>query len=269
MACSTDDLRGVVTEPRTIGAYLRAARRKRRISIERAAEETRIRADFLMRMESDEFDFLATAYVRGFLRSYARYLGVDPEPVVEEFDRRFGAGRVDTAQIAALERRTKRLPRERRRTNNWAVAAVVALLGFTGLGIIGILSSPDEPEPAPDDIAGSSPSPEVTVDPSPAASPSPSETPQTIAFDDGIDVEIVATKADCWVDVTADGQSIFSQTIPLGSGSGTLHADRQMNIVLGNAGGVELIVEGKRIRDIGGEGEVVDLTLPRDLERFL
>ncbi|MGH2730893.1 MAG: helix-turn-helix domain-containing protein, partial [Actinomycetota bacterium] len=60
-------------ERMTMGAYLRAARRRRRVSIERAAEDTRIRAGFLMRMESDEFDFLAPAYVRGFLRSYARY----------------------------------------------------------------------------------------------------------------------------------------------------------------------------------------------------
>ena len=58
--------------PSSMGAYLRAARRRRRVSIERAAEETRIKADFLMRMESDEFDFLAPAYVRGFLRTYGR-----------------------------------------------------------------------------------------------------------------------------------------------------------------------------------------------------
>ena len=50
-----------MTESRTIGDFLRAARRKRRVSIERAAEETRIRADYLMRMESDEMDFLAPA----------------------------------------------------------------------------------------------------------------------------------------------------------------------------------------------------------------
>ena len=51
------------------------------MSIERCAEETRIRADFLMRMESDEFDFLAPAYVRGFLKSYAYFLRVKPEPL--------------------------------------------------------------------------------------------------------------------------------------------------------------------------------------------
>ena len=65
-----------------MGAYLRAARSRRRVSIDRAAEQTRIRADFLMRMESDEFDFLAPAYVRGFLKTYARFLRVEPERLV-------------------------------------------------------------------------------------------------------------------------------------------------------------------------------------------
>ena len=64
-----------------MGAYLRAARRRRRISIDRAAEDTKIRADFLMRMESDEFDFLAPAYVRSFLKTYARFLRLDPGPL--------------------------------------------------------------------------------------------------------------------------------------------------------------------------------------------
>src|SRR5919112_2159746 len=96
----TADLNGsAVTEPRTIGDFLRAARRKRRVSIERAAEETRIRADYLMRMESDEFDFLAPAYVRGFLKTYARFLRLNAEPLLEDFDRRFGSGRFETQQI--------------------------------------------------------------------------------------------------------------------------------------------------------------------------
>src|SRR5688572_31869101 len=89
-----------------MGDYLRAARRRRRVSIERAAEDTKIQAKFLMQMESDEFDFMAAAYVRGFLRTYARYLRVEPDPLIKEFDRRFGY-RVDTAQIMAAQRRSR------------------------------------------------------------------------------------------------------------------------------------------------------------------
>src|SRR5687767_14256651 len=79
-----------MSETPSMGAYLRAARRRRRVSIERAAEDTRIRPDYLMRMESDEFDFLSPTDVRGFLKTYSRFLQVDPDPLLQEFDRRFG-----------------------------------------------------------------------------------------------------------------------------------------------------------------------------------
>src|ERR671915_198311 len=145
----------------TMGAYLRAARRRRRVSIERAAEDTRIRADFLMRMESDEFDFLAPAYVRGFLRTYARFLHVAPEPLLEEFDRQHGSPRPDTQQIVALERRQKSVPREPRVRNNWAIAASLAAVVLIALAVVGVMANPDEEAPVRDEdqIAQESPSP--------------------------------------------------------------------------------------------------------------
>src|SRR5688572_1659763 len=130
-----------------MGAYLRAARRKRRVGMERAAEETRIRADYLMRMESDEFDFLAPAYVRGFLKTYARFLRLNAEPLLEDFDRRFGSGRFETQQIVALERHgRKHTPKEPRFSRSWSVAAFIAAGALLILGVVGLLTGPDQPE---------------------------------------------------------------------------------------------------------------------------
>ncbi len=138
-----------MTDPKTMGAYLRFARRKRRISIERAAEQTRIRPDFLMRMESDEFDFLAPAYVRGFLKTYARFLRVDPGPLLEEFDHRYG-GRIDTSQIVALERHGRRnSPPRRKLAGSWTVAAAVAAAFLMILGVVGLVAGDDEEVPRP------------------------------------------------------------------------------------------------------------------------
>ncbi len=89
-----------VTDQATLGAFLRAARRRRRVSIERAADQTRIRSDYIMRMESDEFDFLAPAYVRGFLRTYARFLRVDPTPLLAEFAHTFGREHLEQIRTA-------------------------------------------------------------------------------------------------------------------------------------------------------------------------
>jgi len=248
-----------------MGAYLRAARRKRRVGMERAAEETRIRQDYLMRMESDEFDFLAPAYVRGFLKTYARFLRVNPDPLLEEFDRRYGT-RVDTSQIVALERHGRRHnPQPRRMASSWTVAAVVAASFLLILGVVGLLSGPDDEErPSRLSEADESPSP------SPESTPTETETPETddsgIAFDDGIELEVVAND-DCWTQVVADGGSPTTQTLAAGE-SMTFTAEEQLFIRLGFPDGVELILNGQNIGSPGGV-DPVNLTFPDDLESFL
>jgi Helix-turn-helix domain/Domain of unknown function (DUF4115) len=261
-----------VSQPITMGAYLRAARRRRRVSIERAAEDTRIRADFLMRMESDEFDFLAPAYVRGFLKTYARFLRVDPNPLLDEFDHRFGTGRVNTAQMLAHDRSSK-LPKERRTLSSWAVAAVVAAAGLITLFLIGVVSGPQEPLPQVA-LGTDTPAPARTRATSPVAQPSLSPTPaapeeEAIALDQGIDVVLTATTARCWVEVQVDGSATpaFKGTLEIGDVE-TIHADSEMSIVLGYAAGVELTVNGHDLGAPGGPG-VQTIHLPQDLESLV
>lgn len=69
-----------------IGERLRSARRSVDLGLEAIAEQTRIRAAFLESLEQERFDFLAPVYVRGFLRAYARAVGLDSDPLVEELD---------------------------------------------------------------------------------------------------------------------------------------------------------------------------------------
>jgi cytoskeleton protein RodZ len=263
-----------LSQPITMGAYLRAARRKRRVSIERAAEDTRIRADFLMRMESDEFDFLAPAYVRGFLKTYARFLRVDPEPLLEEFDNRYGTGRVNTAQILAHDRSTK-APKERRPLSSWTMAAALAAVGLLTLFVIGLVSGPDD-EPAARVALdkGAAPSPSNEARPSPSAastapSPSVSSEPDdaSIALDNGMDVEITAATGRCWVEVQSDGVPDFRGTLEIGDVQ-IVHADSEMSIVLGNAAGVELSVNGHNLGAPGGAGVLV-IHLPQDIKSLV
>jgi cytoskeleton protein RodZ len=255
-----------------MGDVLRAARRRRRVSIERAAEETRIRADFLMRMESDEFDFLAPAYVRGFLRNYARFLGLPPDPLVEEFDRRYGVARADTGQIAALERRTRNAPRDRRKPSSWAVAATIASLMLGGLAVLGLVQGPRDRVRAPDVASGGGPTEAPEESPSPSESPTPErERRPRLALADGIEVEIVAKRAECWVSVDADGVSVYSSTPPLAIGerAGPFTANESMDIVLGNAHGVDLIINGQKFGPFGNQGEVTTINLPEDVKSLL
>ena len=76
---------GSVTDPRTgVGSALRRARELRGLSLDEAARDTRIRADQLDALEREDFDVLpGEVYVRATLRTYASYLGIDANKVVE------------------------------------------------------------------------------------------------------------------------------------------------------------------------------------------
>ncbi|HEY4299702.1 MAG TPA: RodZ domain-containing protein [Candidatus Didemnitutus sp.] len=71
----------------TIGERLEEARKRKGISIREAAETTKIRSDYLQKFEANTFDLdLPPLYVRGFIRNYARYLDLDPDRLVDEYD---------------------------------------------------------------------------------------------------------------------------------------------------------------------------------------
>jgi cytoskeletal protein RodZ len=71
----------------TIGERLEEARKRKGISIREAAEITKIRSDYLQKFESNTFELdLPPLYIRGFLRTYARYLDLEPDRIVAEFD---------------------------------------------------------------------------------------------------------------------------------------------------------------------------------------
>lgn len=71
----------------SIGERLEEARKRRGISIREASEATKIRGDFLLNFENNQFDLgLPDIYVRGFLRNYSGFLKIDPEKIVTDFN---------------------------------------------------------------------------------------------------------------------------------------------------------------------------------------
>lgn len=74
-----------------IGSSLRDARERRGIGLAECERATKIRASLLRAIEDERFDRLPEpAYTRGFLRTYARFLGVDEHRVLSEYDARLG-----------------------------------------------------------------------------------------------------------------------------------------------------------------------------------
>lgn len=257
-------------EPTTIGSYLRAARRKRGLSIESAAESTRIRSQYLMRMESDEFDFLAPTYVRGFLRSYARYLEVAEQPLIEEFDRRYGGTRAEPVQIMAVDRPRRRSRRPRPRLGPlWTRGAVAAALLVAGLAFIGLLSGGSG---GGDGAPAGSPRAESTPRPSPTASSGRTEAPRrspdggAVAVNDRIAVKVTALER-CWLEIYGDGEQLYYETLEPGA-TERFTAKERMFIVFGYPPGVEVTVNGRAVELPPGQGRL-EITLPDQLGELI
>ena len=71
-----------------LGERFRAAREARGLSLSDVAEQIRIRSVYLAAIEDENWNAIgAPVYVRGFLRTYARFLGIDPEEAVAAFNR--------------------------------------------------------------------------------------------------------------------------------------------------------------------------------------
>lgn len=74
--------------PLSLGGVLRAAREARRLSVSELAEATRIKVQVIQSMEADDFSRIAAPiYAKGFIRLYAEQVGLDPEPLLEEYQR--------------------------------------------------------------------------------------------------------------------------------------------------------------------------------------
>jgi len=111
----------------SVGQFLRERREERRMSIAEVARATRVPASSLERIESDQFDELpAEVFVRGFLKSYARVVGVEEEDVLARYT---SSRRVAWVTPLPMPSSGARPPRGRR--VGVAIAFVLLLILFT------------------------------------------------------------------------------------------------------------------------------------------
>jgi cytoskeletal protein RodZ len=109
-----------------IGSSLREARLRQGLDFPELEQATKIRAKYLRALEDEQFDLLpAQTYVKGFLRGYAEYLGLDSQLYVDEFNSRYV---VDGEEAAPRPRRSPP-PRTTPRVQSRVV--MLTLLGIT------------------------------------------------------------------------------------------------------------------------------------------
>ena len=108
-----------------IGSSLREARLRQGLDFPEIEQATKIRTKYLQALEEEQFDLLpAQTYVKGFLRSYADYLGLDPQLYVDEFTSRYVIGEDDPML------RPRRSPPPRTAPRLQSRAVMLALLGI-------------------------------------------------------------------------------------------------------------------------------------------
>jgi hypothetical protein len=227
----------------TIGDALAAARREAGLTITQVSQRTCIRETIIRGIEHDDFaacggDF----YARGHIRSIARAVAAEPEPLVREYDATQGAPEGPTA-AEVFEPATPIKLRERRRPN-WSMAMLVALAAIVGIATYHFLSGPAKARPVAAGRPAASASPRAKH---PAtAGPGKKSTSQAGAIAPGhVQIALSVATSDCWIDLTTvSGQPIFNGTLLAGT-SRHWYEKGPVSLELGNPGAVTLTVDGK------------------------
>jgi hypothetical protein len=121
-----------------IGNSLREARVRRGVELAQAEQATKIRTKYLRALEEERFELLPSeTYVKGFLRTYADYLGLDGQLYVDEFNSRF----VIDERDLRLRRSSVRPQRRTRRFETGVVLIVLAIIASVTVIVISAWNS--------------------------------------------------------------------------------------------------------------------------------
>lgn len=249
----------------TFGQTLRAAREDLGVTLAEAERETRINRRYLEALENEDEDALpAGVYTRGFIRTYCRYLGLNPEAMLDLFGPR-----------QALEDHVaiRPIPAELATSRPIPFRPVVVLAGLvlTSLLLVylwgqytSFLENVERLDTAPTSRGVATPLPATRV---PTASPapggpavpvlaSPAASPSPVPLDRGLVVDAQVTER-TWMEVWVDGRSVMAETVQPGFAR-TFTAEQHVRMRVGNAAGVQVTVNGATQGPLGARGQAVD-----------
>jgi cytoskeleton protein RodZ len=156
-----------------IGNSLREARLRQGLDFPEIEQRTKIRSKYLRALEEEQFDLLpGQTYVKGFLRSYAEYLGLDGQLYVDEFNSRYVTGEEEQPPIKP--RRSESLGRRGRGRgeSRGIVLALAGIAAVTALVIAAWRAAPENEQPTIPNLGGNTteakqkrpkPAPRVTL----------------------------------------------------------------------------------------------------------
>jgi len=292
------------------GAFLRRAREQKGITLRDIADRTKISVPALEALEREDLARLPGGiFTRSFVRSFAREVGIDPEDAVRRFLSRF-PDESSSETAPAYDPNPDHIEVDEQPTVGrawravvWSLPLVLVVAYFWFGGRLPFWRDADSRPPAAtsenaaapgaSQPAAAAPAPAASQDsglapgatepvpgtslpvdtaaggpPAPAAE-APAPAPIADSVPPGEFLVTLASREDCWVSVRADGASVFSGLLRAGERK-DLPLRGDVSLTVGNAGAVDLLVNGRTARPLGTAGQVVTVRLTLDnLNTFL
>jgi hypothetical protein len=221
-----------------IGNSLREARLRQGLDFPEIEQGTKIRGKYLRALEDEQFDVLpAQTYVKGFLRSYAEYLGLDGQLYVDEYNSRFVVGEEEP------QSRPRRSAPPARGVQVQSRVVLLTLLGIGAVTALVIVAwTRGEPQSVTPVGLGTAKTPSATKTARPAV---PART---------VHLLVKATRGSCWLQVhksSASGPILFQGT--LDRGQQQLFVARRLWITLDRPENLVTVLNGRTHRlPVGG-----------------
>jgi cytoskeleton protein RodZ len=280
-----------------IGAYLREARERGGITLRDVAAATKISVSSLEALERNDIGRLPGGiFVRAFVRAYARHVGLDPEDAVRRFVARFPDAAVEDgparfeggAEAGDVEHDG---PQGNRlwRAVWWLLPVVLAVVFFWFGGRLSCWGGPPQPTasvadaqaeqvpPGPATPILTAPATPQVAEPPPvppaapvqqaaapvggvpsdaAAAEAPRTEPQAAPDREGLFRLTLSSRGLCWVTVRSNGAIQYTGTMKAGERK-DIDVWGRVSLTVGNAGVIDIAINGQPARSLGREDEVV------------
>ncbi len=254
----------------TIGEILRKARQEKKVDLEVVSKHTKIHINILRALEEDRFEGLNPVYVKGFLKIYGQYLGLNQQGLVKQYQGQFSPKKQEiiTSEIArpdepGLNINIANLSRYFKIVSLCAVCLVLLFVLSIAIKRHKQKVSPNKTlesiQPATTKtklLKTPPPQPKKPVAPKTIVSMKPIVVKPSPVKQEAV-VPVRATlhaKEDTWIQVRLDGKVIFQGILKKGK-SENWQAKQTIEMSIGNAGAVELEVNGRQLSPLGRRGQ--------------
>lgn len=254
---------GGAVEFASFGEELRREREIRGISLKEIADATKISKRSLEALERNDHRVLpAPAFTRGFVREYARYVGLNSEEMVNRYN--FAVANDDRIEkppqiekypqtpvrdISPKPAPKRGIPPVYARVNRNIIATVLIIAALGGVAYWAVrYRGQTEAEPA---------DPATVPVATKAIAPPPVQPTSTTAVDDSKLRMAVEVVADSWVTLEADGKTIVNAQMSTGDRRTFEAAEAFRFKTIGNAAGLRVTLNGVNVPPLGEDGEVV------------